>query len=130
MHPTLIPPNEPPTLALLEFCESGATVTLNNIVLYHKTASAVESVILLPLIGEMVRVRDALCTLIAAKRADSGPVGEDERARWAAALEDAREMVIQTDVELTSAYKQAAADQGVGYGPDMGRFIAWAEVQP
>lgn len=42
------------------------------------------------------------------------------------ALNRAIEMMMESDLEPTSAIKQAGSDEGIPYGPEMGAFHAWA----
>lgn len=48
---------------------------------------------------------------------------------WKQALEDAQVYMEGNDLEPTSALKQAGSDNGISYGPEMGRFVRWANRQ-
>ncbi len=55
-------------------------------------------------------------------------VGASYRNLYKQALEDAiTYMENEPDLEPRSALKQAASDLGIPYGPDMKKFVLWAE---
>ena len=49
--------------------------------------------------------------------------------QYADALADARSMLYNSGIEITSALKQAGSDNGIEYGDDMGAFVTWARQQ-
>ena len=48
---------------------------------------------------------------------------------WQTAYDRAIQMLEQTDIEPTSAFKQAGADMGIEFGDSMGEFVSWARGQ-
>jgi hypothetical protein len=54
----------------------------------------------------------------------------DHRANYEPALFRALQMLeMSDDLEITSALKQAASDEGIPYGDEMGKFVAWANKE-
>lgn len=49
--------------------------------------------------------------------------------KYRSALADAVEMMEGSELEPTSALKQAGSDHGIPYGDDMGAFVTWARRQ-
>lgn len=43
--------------------------------------------------------------------------------KYQQAFDDALLMMLMTDIEPTSALKQCAADHGIPYGEEMGKFV-------
>ena len=51
------------------------------------------------------------------------------KATYRKALNEAVALMEESEVEPTSALKQAASDNGIPYGDDMGGFVSWANRQ-
>jgi hypothetical protein len=57
---------------------------------------------------------------------DWAPEQSEMRKKYEQALSDAEEMMEGSDLEPTSALKQAASDLGIPWGEEMGKFVKWA----
>jgi len=53
----------------------------------------------------------------------------DITEQYLSALKEAIAMMETTEIEPRSALKQAASDNGIPYGDNMGQFVLWAETQ-
>jgi hypothetical protein len=50
-------------------------------------------------------------------------------AQYNRALKSAQMMLEMSEIELSSAIKQAGSDEGIPYGDEMGEFHVWALKQ-